>query len=273
MDMSPVSAPGSFIDFKVSPTITAVGPLSTVPRSQSASSCDYEKERESLNNPIMMSNLAVDFARTLKDLAAIMNDLKHLSTLGDLPISLHNSTTLRVRFPGCDADTVESLCRELNIKRGMVGQDEDFDVQNGTELALLFPFAPSRTASEVCLEALARPAKRTKRDCVDWHEMLTPPQQRSAGFSHVSVRSQSPNGFEVIDDAMGPNPWISSPSGYSSLHESESHDDDGDVAGMYYFQPDKTKVPGRRTDSAVGNGYEGLQGIYRFLEQCDRARS
>merc|ERR1712230_176280 len=117
-------------------TITAVGPLSSVPRSRSASSCDYEMERQTLNNPIMMSNLAVDFARALKDLAAIMNDLKHLATLGDLPISLHDSSTLRVRFPGCDADTVESLCRELNIKRGMVGQDEDFDVQNGTEVAL-----------------------------------------------------------------------------------------------------------------------------------------
>merc|ERR1712230_274419 len=192
MDMSPVNAPGSFIDFKVSPTITAVGPLSSVPRSQSASSCDYEMERQTLNNPIMMSNLAVDFARALKDLAAIMNDLKHLATLGDLPISLHDSSTLRVRFPGCDADT---------------------------------------------------------------------------------ARSQSPNGFEVIDDAMGPNPWISSPSGYSSLHESESYGDDGDVAGMYFLQPDKAKVSGRRTDSAAENGYEGLQGIYRFLEQCDRARS
>ncbi|KIW13407.1 hypothetical protein PV08_08595 [Exophiala spinifera] len=269
MDMSSANAPGSFIDFKVCPTITAVGPLSNIPRSPSPS-CDDESEQHSLNNTKLMSNLAVDFARALKDLAAIMNDLKHLATLGDLPLFLHDNSTLRVRFPGCDSDTVEGLCRELNIKRGIVGQDEDFDSQNGTDMALMFPFAPSKTASEVCLEALARPAKRAKRDCVDWHEMLTPPRRQSAGYSHVSDRGRSPDNFEVVDGALGTNPWVSSPSGYSSLHESELGEGD---AAMYFFQPERARVAGRDLASVRDNGYEGLEGIYRFIEECDRVRS
>jgi hypothetical protein len=217
-----------------------------------------------------MSNLSIDFARALKDLAAIMNDLKHLSTLGDLPISLHDSTTLRVRFPGCDADTVERLCRELNIKRGIVGQDEDFDTRNGTEMALLFPFAPSKTASETGLENYGRPIKRIRKDRVEWHEMLTPPQRGSAGFSHVSATSQSRDAFEFVDEAMGENPWIESPGEYSSLHESELLETDDPVT--YFFQP-QAAVPARYERSNAETGYEGLEGIYRFIEQCDRAKT
>lgn len=275
MDMSPVNAPGSYLDFKVSPTITAIGPLSSVPRSTSAHTCDYEMHQDSLNNVTLMSNLAVDFARALKDLAAIMNDLKHLAVLGDLPISLHNSSTLRVRFPGCDADTVEILCRELNIKRGLVGQDEDFDAHNGTEMALLFPFAPSQTPSEVCVESQcdARATKRIKRDRIEWHEMLSPPQQPSAGFSHLSATSQSANAFEMLGgEALAQNPWALSPSGYSSLHEAESVVDE-DNAAMYFFEPRNVSTRESHKTSAAGNGYEGLEGIYRFIEECDRARS
>ena len=269
MNMSSKTAPGSYIDFKVSPTITAVGPLASVPRSPSTAECDYEVQQDTLNNITMMSNLSIDFARALKDLAAIMNDLKHLAVLGDLPISLHDSTTLRVRFPGCDVDTVESLCRELNIKRGLVGQDEDFDIRNGTEIALLFPFAPSKTASEAGMDICDRPTKRIKKERVEWHEMLSPPQRASAGFS---ATSQSPDAFEMIDEAMGQNPWISSPSGYSSLHESELLEDDNPA--KYFFQPQDTSVRGRQSEHpTAGKGYEGLEGIYRFIEECDRARS
>ncbi|KAJ9607650.1 hypothetical protein H2200_007728 [Cladophialophora chaetospira] len=268
MDMSSKTAAGSFIDFKVSPTITAIGPLASVPRSPTASSCEFEND--TLNNVTLMSNLSIDFARALKDLAAIMNDLKHLSTLGDLPISLHDSTTLRVRFPGCDADTVESLCRELNIKRGIVGQDEDFDTRNGTEMALLFPFAPSKTASETGVENYGRAIKRIKKDRVEWHEMLTPPQRGSAGLSHVSATNRSHDEFEFVDEAMGGNPWIESPGDYSSLHESELLETDDPVT--YFFQP-QPAVPARYEQSNPDTGFEGLEGIYRFIEQCDRART
>ena len=258
MDMSSAAAKGSFIDFKVSPTITAVGPLASVPRSSTAYECE---EDASLNNTATMSNLAVDFARALKDLAAVMNDLKHLSTLGDLPISLENSTTLRVRFPGCDRDTVENLCRELNIRRGIVGQDEGFDQKTGTEMALLFPFAPSRAASEAMYETeiRARPPKRAKREHVNWHEMISPTVTNSPGHSHRSATSSELEFEEIVE-----NPWLSSPSGYSSLHASEMGNDNVAV----YFPPDhKTaQIPQQTT------GHAGVEDIYRFIEECDRAR-
>ena len=249
MDVSSAQAKGSFIDFKVSPTITAVGPLANVPRSSNALECEDEA---SLNDTTTMSNLAVDFARALKDLAAVMNDLKHLSILGDLPVLLENSTTLRVRFPGCDRDTVESLCRELNIRRGIVGQDEGFDQKTGTEMALLFPFAPSKAPSEIMYETAirARPPKRVKREHVDWHEMISPTVTHSPGFSHRSATSNELDFEEIVE-----NPWLSSPSGYSSLHASEM----GEENVATYFQN------GQATD------YEGLEGIYRFIEECDRA--
>jgi len=167
----------------------------------------------------------------------------------------------------------ESLCRELNIKRGMVGQDENFDTRNGTEMALLFPFAPSNSASEAGFEMSNRPTKRVKKDRLEWHEMLTPPQGGSAGFSHLSATSQSHDAFEMIDEALGQNPWMSSPSGYSSLHESELLETDDPV--VYFFQPQRNlSVPGQHEEhSGTANGYEGLEGIYRFIEQCDRVRS
>jgi hypothetical protein len=255
MDMSNAQAKGSYIDFKVSPTITAVGPLAGIPRSPTIVECE---EESTLNNTVLMSTLAVDFSRALKDLAAIMNDIKHLSTLGDLPIRLENSNTLRVRFPGCDRDTVENLCRELNIRRGIVGQDEGFDQKTGTEMALLFPFAPSRTVSEVMYETeiRARPPKKAKRDHVDWYEMVSPTATNSPGISHRSVTSDE-LGFEEMVE----NPWLSSPSGYSSLHPSED-----DVAAL--FQPQRQHLP----TQSHATDYEGLEGIYRFIEECDGAR-
>lgn len=247
MQISSSQASGSYIDFKVNPTITAIGPLSNVPRSQDTATCC------SLNNENMMNMLSVDFARALKDLAAVMNDLKRLSTLGDLPISLANSTTLRVRFPGCDIDAVEALCRELGIRRGLVYQDVDFDAHNGTNMALLFPFAPSQAPSEATYSPDVRRTKREKREDVVWDGMMS--QGRSQGCSHNSVTSHLEE-FEMVHE----NPWLSSPSGYSSLHSSE-HD-----GFAPYFEP----APNNSVQPA--SDYEGLEGIYRFLEQCDGAQ-
>lgn len=248
MQVSNAQTSGSYIDFKVNPTITAIGPLSDVPRSRDA-------ECVSLNSDGMMNMLSVDFARALRDLAAIMNDLKRLSTLGDLPISLANSTTLRVRFPGCDIDIVEALCRELGIRRGLVHQDPDFDLHNGTNMALLFPFAPSKAPSEATCSSDLRPAKRQQREDVAWDAMMS--QDESLGYSHKSATSH-----DILEEynIVLQNPWLSSPSGYSSLHSSEH----SEVGALLEPAP----VDGVNTAS----DFEGLEGIYRFLEECDGAR-
>ena len=243
----PPTASGSYVDFKVTPTITAVGSLSEVP------DASRTHEQESLNNTCVMKMLSVDFARGLKDLAMIMNDLQKLSVLGDLPLSLPDHSTLRVRFPGCDADTVHCLCEELGIRRGLVHQDEDFDSSNGTEIALLFPFAPSRTPSENTFAPKSRADESLRHIRLDWQNMLSPPQQTSPKYS---IRSMTSHDFEEIE-AVEDNPWLCS--GYSSLNASEEGDIDA------YFRPASQVQP-------PSSGYEGLEGIYRFLEECDRAR-
>ena len=245
------AAPGSYLDFKVSPTITAIGPLSNIPQTQSSA-----QPMPSLNSEGLMEMLSVDFARALKELAAIMNDLKSLSTLGDLPLSLPDNTTLRVRFPGCDADSVESLCQELGIRRGFVYQDANFDLHNGTEMALLFPFASSKTPSEATYSPKFQPARRQKRHQLDWHEMLSPETKPSPGYCNRSITSHDFEEVECVEE----NPWLSPHSGYSSLHDS----DEGEV--QMYFESGPARSANKSSE------YEGLEGVYKFLEECDRAR-
>lgn len=293
-DLCHAHSAGSFIDFKVNPTITAVGPLSTVPKADSYNSHCFASEHASppaatITDESVMTALAVDFARALKDLAAIMNDLKRLATLGSLPLLLINPTTLRVRFPGCDRDTVEKLCVELGIRRGIVGQDEDFETQHGAEMALRFPFAPSKTASEAEICEIYdgwRPAKRTRRDNVDWHGMLSVEQSQRDNQSNHDFVAISPGlqahaqgqevlGFMALNGDIVDNPWLGSRpisaqmSDYSSLHPSDAQADESPL----YFQPDHRQYSTKRSHDAVSqHDYEGVEGIYRFIEQCDRAR-
>jgi hypothetical protein len=232
------SAPGSYIDFKVSPTITAFGPLSTIQGSS-----------KTLNADGVIDLLSVDFARALKDLALIMNDLKRLSALGDLPLSMQDPSTMRVRFPGCDSRTVERLCDELGVQRGVIRQDENFNDWNRVEMALLFPFAPSRAPSEFT----ESPERYHRREEVDWRNMLTPEENDSPGLSR-----QSDTGLDYENtEAEEHNPWLSSPSGYSSLHGSDEEE--------MYFAQSRQKAP-------TASEFEGLEGIYRFLEECDQAK-
>lgn len=231
------NTPGSYIDFQLSPTITAIGNL----------------KNESLKTEGLMELLSIDFARALKDLAAVLNDLKRLGTLGDLPVSLEDKSTLRVRFPGCDADQVERLCDEVGVERGQIHQDEDFDEKNGAELALLFPFAPSVAPSpERKLVTVFESDPAAVKDDIDWRLMMS--AQTSPGLSNDTNRIS----FEDVT-MFGSNPWNSSPSGYSSVGVSELGDRE-------FFA--ELSVP-RAGDNH--SNYEGVQGIYKFLEQCDLA--
>ncbi|KAK5937718.1 hypothetical protein PMZ80_009847 [Knufia obscura] len=290
-DLCHAQSAGSFVDFKINPTITAVGPLSTIPRSDSYNSHCFASEHSApttstIADEKVMTTLSVDFARALKDLAAIMNDLKHLATLGSLPLVLVDPTTLRVRFPGCDRDTVEALCTELGIRRGIVGQDEDFETQHGADMALRFPFAPSKTASEADLCEIYdgwRPAKRTRREDVEWHGMLSAQQSEHSleNFSHdfetvspglqAHAQGQEVFGMMTKDGDIIENPWLGSRpvsaqmSDYSSLHPSEE--------GPVHFQPDYRQYSGKRSHQNMSQAeYEGIEGIYRFIEHCDRAK-
>lgn len=218
MQSIPKRSPGSFIDFHINPTITALTPLGASFPMGSA----FEQSAPTLNTEGFLDVLSVDFARALKDFAAIMNDLKRLSTFGDLPITLEQKSILRVRFPGCDAETVERLCDEVGVQRGYICQDEDFDSTTGTQMALLFPYAPDS------VHALSSPGG--------------------------SVRSQSGHDYDDLEQEIAENPWMD---GYESM------EDVSDGESAYFTKP---------SEQLNSSDYEGLQGIYRFLDACDNAR-
>ncbi|KAF1936562.1 hypothetical protein EJ02DRAFT_470365 [Clathrospora elynae] len=238
----PKTTPGSYIEFNINPTVTALTPLKAVKGFGS-----FAQEKESLNNEGLLDVLSIDFSRAVKELAAVLKDLQRLSELGDLPISYEHST-LKVHFPGCDAQSVETICNDLSVARGVVRQDGDFDAFVGTEIALLFPFAPSQTLSECEFFEKDVSGRQYVLPNIDWQHMLSP----STVFSEVySTHSeQSYDALDELNDLVDePNPWlsVSSPSGYESLHTSEADD----------------------LDIHTPLEYQGVEGMYRFMALCE----
>lgn len=232
----PLATPGSRLEFTVNPTITALTPLNAI----AGYSISEHVQADHLNTEGLLDVLSVDFSRALKDLAGVLNDLKRLSALGDLPITYEGSA-LRVHFPGCDADTVDRLCDELNVSRGIVIQDPEFDSFAGTEIALLFPFAPSENVSECASLYEEPPPKRLpSRRVISIEDMFTP--------SSPAYSTQSDSGLE---DMIEEDAWMSSsPSGFESVRS-------GSDCESYHNDPLE---------------YQGFGGIYRFIEELDSVR-
>ncbi|CAI6249571.1 unnamed protein product [Periconia digitata] len=232
----PKVTPGSFISFNINPTVTALTPLTAVKGFAS-----FAEEKESLNNDGLLDVLSIDFSRAVKELAVVLNDLQRLSALGDLPIT-YEASTLKIHFPGCDAESVERICDELNVQRGVIHQDEDFDAFVGTEIALLFPFASSRTPSECSF--YEKPVQERQYP-IEWQHMMTPSVVSSVSDAYSTI---SEDGMD-FEDIGQENPWatLSSPSGYESLHVSEADE-------MDHHSPLE---------------YQGIEGIYRFMEHCE----
>jgi len=242
----PKATPGSYITFPINPSITALASLNTVP-GFTVQNDNAHFANETLNTEGVLDILSADFSRALKDLAVVLNDLKRLSALGDLPLTYHsNPAALRVHFPGCDADTVEVLCSELDIQRGIVVQDAEFDAFVGTDIALLFPFAPTRPASELYKE-LSIPAHR---DEIKWRQILSP-AMRSEEEDSILSQDDDDDDLELYENG---NPWMSeeddvlfSPEGYDSMRTSE-------------------------VDPCDPLEYQDFEGMYRFMEMCDHER-
>lgn len=230
----PRTTPGSYIDFEISPTITALSPLAAAIACASQTSgfrTEALANPTSLNTEGFLDVLSADFGRAFKELTMIFADLRRLSVLGDLPIVLEKGNTLRVRFPGVDARTVEQLCDDIGLQRGIVGQDAGFDVAVGVPMALKFPFAPDVE------RAVSSPGGSARS--VEGHEF-------DYAESEYSIEDDSFVKEAFAHEAME-NPWLSDPEGYESMsppHSSADH----------------------------CHEYEGLEGVYRFLEECDRAK-
>jgi hypothetical protein len=255
----PKATPGSYIDFAVNPSITALTPFGNVSGFEEAE----QQKMDHLNTEGLLDILSIDFSRALKELAVILSDLKKLSTLGDLPIT-YQDNCLRVHFPGCDADTVERLAIELGLQRGIIHQDADFDAYNGTDIALLFPYAPSKSPSE-CSFYEKPVVERRVDDKLWWADpslyqqpMPATPMLRNLPSPDYSTMSEQSLELEGIpDDVLSGNPWLSSLSGYETIHSSDLDSprlQDKDASG-----------------ASTPLEYQGIEGIYRFMEQLDAA--
>ncbi|KAH9845505.1 Casein kinase II beta 2 subunit [Teratosphaeria destructans] len=238
----PKATPSSYVDFRINPTVTALTPLAAIAGFEQSNSVSNDH----LNTDGLLDVLSADFSRTLKDLAAILNDLRRLSVLGDLPIT-YEGQYLRIHFPGVDAATVERLCEELNVTRGTVVQDEAFDTFVGTEIALLFPFAPSAEVSEQDDCASFYEPVCSKARPIDIHSLVS--TSHSPAYSTQSAQS----GSDLEEVMLEENPWLSSESGYQSVHSRSG-----------------SSVYGSDNNSPLE--YQGFEGIYRFIEELDSVR-
>ena len=242
----PVCYLGSSLEFRLSPTITALGP--SFPSTSSSTL--------TLGNSGVLDTLSTDFARALRDLSLILADLRRLASLGDLPLTLTPSLRgpiLAVRFPGCDSETVESLCDEIGVRRGFVREDEGWQGDKAAEMALLFPFASTEDGmSEVGDEYF----EHRKPEQLDWQHMLSPAAKRS-----MPSRSSISTAMTFTDVEHVQATPLDSEEGYESLGNSSE--------GLGYCD---AVEPVDRRHPRGSEDYEGLEGIYRFLRECDEAR-
>lgn len=251
---------GTALEFQLSPTITALSP--------SFSSAGEENLGiTSLNGITLLDNLATDFARALKDLAAVLADLRRLSAFGDLPISLTTTPSgpiLSVGFPGCDADLVSRLCDEVGVRRGVVVEDEAWIDEKDVEMALLFPFAPVAGTDVISehengYEYFERKPldQRYQPEELDWRQMLSP----------SAYKPSNANSLHSFATLQSPAQKAKSPSGYESLRESDFASDD-----PYYHTCSPLEAPTHSTVKSASGDYEGLEGIYKFLQICEDSR-
>ncbi|KAL8815685.1 MAG: hypothetical protein Q9223_005202 [Gallowayella weberi] len=273
---------GTNLEFRLTPTITALS--ASFPTSTGKS-----LDSQTLGTVGFLDTLGADFARALKDLSSIHTDLKRLAALGDLPIRLTKSksggSTLSVRFAGCDADTVSHLCDEVGVRRGVICEDEAWNDDKDVQMALLFPFAPSKSVvSESDENASALVADTLHADScfapeqLEWRNMLSPSEP--ARHHQPDDDEDSADGFTQLDTPASTEtplysyynrntpPW--SPSGYESFGTSDFAAED-----PYYYHHHhhhQNPSPQRRSRRQESGDLQGLESIYRFLAECEDAR-
>ena len=283
---------GAVLRWRLSPTITAVSATSTTGLEQA-------------NKP-----LASNFARAVRDLITVNNELKKLACLGDLPITLDYKSTgpeLVVSFPGCDQRTVESLCNELRICRGWVVEDEGWSQDKDVEMALLFPFADSKGDSlteDVSPERKYRQAQRyfQARDDEEWDGEEVAPPPFGAAESTLSDDGHDTPGTTTPTSTITSSTFFldhqhqtsgsitpSLPPNDMNNHEchsldstSQFNDDDGSTPVLLPTttspNPPTSQVGNSSSSSNMmmssinNNSYDGIEGIYRFLRECDHLR-
>ncbi|KAG8533277.1 uncharacterized protein KY384_002060 [Bacidia gigantensis] len=239
------SIKGTTLEFKISPTLTAL---------PSGLSAHGEQSLNTLQSPDLLTSLSGDFARCLRSLSSILNDLNRLSRFGDLPVSLsQDGTVIMVCFPGCDADLVTRLCEEVGVERGYVKEDVAWDHDKEVQMALLFPFAPEmKKDAEGYFYHDDRVEEEAVEEQQNWRDLLSP-----------SVRTVDLNnkGDDYLDEMTLRSFMLHSvsPSGYESLEDPD----------------DWAPSLGAKSDNIApteSQDFEGVEGIYKFLQVCAESK-
>jgi len=208
-------APGAYVDFDLAPAFTCLSPLNPT---------------KSLEDASFIAGLSADFGNMISEVTATHGDIHRLAKLGDLPVSLvgDKRQILRVHFPGCDREFVENMCNELDIRRGIVHEDERF-----TFGASLLGIGLHKSMSGE----------------LDWKDMLSTSSVWSedgheSELDYGVIRNNQSPAYLSDAESLNPDEYFSPSLGLSSPErigsDGYAHEDDND-------------------------GYEGLEGIHRFL--------
>lgn len=143
--------------------------------------------------------------------------------------------------------------------------------QKDVEMALLFPFAPQHATSSLPSEGgeyyFTNPTQTQRQrrpEQLDWKNMLSPSQHSrcTAESLHDNYSREETTTFKSPD-------WHAhSPiSGYESLCDSDFASDD-----PYFHTASPVKAAIAHRSAAEIGEYEGLEGIYKFLQICEEAK-
>lgn len=280
---------GARVEWAISPTVTALTSFPATTTACGNSIASGLAATQTLGTDGLLDLLATDFARAVKDLAAVLADLKRLAVLGDLPLAVvghegaeSKGMRLAVYFPGCDEESVERLCADVGVRRGVVRADPAFENARDAEMALRFPFAPGVGVAVGEGDGAGYDGdgyfhREVRPERLEWRHMMSPTEEETLTTGGLSEHGKTDDGMMDGDDGLGDgedvqlrHPWLtSSPSGYSSMHESD-YEHGGDVLVSAYDASGSGRDGGGARGGAAD--YDGLEGIYRFLRECDGAR-
>ena len=260
---------GSSLEFQLGPIITALKVA------EDGGKKIIGKAEVSLQTPNLFDTLTSDFSAAIANLSAVLADLNTLSTcLGDLPISYTTSASgkqiLSVRFAGCDGLAVESLCAELGIRRGVVREDEAWDVDQDVQMALLFPFADGQGEASDAEDLFEkRIDERNGREEVFWADMLSPGEshRRESPLSPLSRTEMEGSPLRKLSRTSADGSYVFEP----VIEEREVWAEEwrgNESESEQGFEPGQV---GLRTPSEE-MGYDGLEGVCRFLAECEAGR-
>ncbi|CUM67014.1 uncharacterized protein PRCAT00004702001 [Priceomyces carsonii] len=86
---------------------------------------DVSIPSETMLSENILDELLLDLNSLLKRIEELKQDLTNLFELGELPLEyISSKNVIRVHFPNCDKEKLESLCREKNIQGGYIYEDQ-----------------------------------------------------------------------------------------------------------------------------------------------------